>query len=132
MRLTYEELKEIERYFGLNNGAWTSQAVSYLGLSHPLKKGWKQNLIQNGTSVNAPIALGLSPDDWKWINGEDVDDDDVIDTARQTDLYNDDPAAYVKRQLNALEDVVNDLRKQADAFREQIRALRNMVSEDDF
>lgn len=132
MRLTYEKLNEIERHFGIKNGAWTREAVSYVGLSYPLKKGWKQDLIEKGTTEYAPIALGMKPEDYMWVSGKDVDEDDMIDTARQADLYNDNPAAYVKRQLNVLEDAVNDLRKQADAFREQIRALRNMVSEDDF
>ena len=109
MRLTYEKLNEIERHFGIKNGAWTREAVSYVGLSHPLKKGWKQDLIQNGTSEYAPIAIGMKPEDHMWVSGKDVDDDDMIDTVKQMDLYNEDPAAYVKRQLNVLEDAVDVL-----------------------
>jgi hypothetical protein len=132
MRLTYANLYEIEKAFELKNGAWTREAVTYLGLSYPLKKGWKQFLVEQGTPPDAPIAQGIKIDDWRWTSGEDIFFEDDDDTYAQEALSKKDPTAYVKRQLNTLEDAINDLRKQADGLREKVKELRNLVSEDDF
>jgi hypothetical protein len=42
------------------------------------------------------------------------------------------PLEYVKRQLNVLEDISNDLRKQADRMRDDIKKMRKLIIEDDF
>jgi prefoldin subunit 5 len=42
------------------------------------------------------------------------------------------PLEYVKRQLNILEDIANDLRRQGDRLREEVRKMRQLISEDDF
>lgn len=132
MILAYEDLAEIEKDFEIKNGAWTREAVSYVGLSYPLQKGWKERLITVGTPKDAPIAKGVHPLEWRWTHGEDLFFEDDIDTKKQEDLYNDNPALYVKGQLNILEDAVNDLRKEADNLKIKIKEMRDLVSEDDF
>ena len=42
------------------------------------------------------------------------------------------PVEYVKTHLNILEDLANDLRKQADSLRDQVKSMRKLISEDDF
>ena len=62
----------------------------------------------------------LMDDDEKvalWLDGEDVFFDDKIDSDIQEDLMRRMPHEYIKRNLNVLEDIANDLRKQADRLR---------------
>ena len=67
-----------------------------------------------------------------WLNGEDVFDEDRIETNRHHELMRTMPLEYVKRQLNILEDIANDLRRQGDRLREEVRKMRQLISEDDF
>ena len=74
----------------------------------------------------------ISRQDKKWLDGQDVDANDYIEHDTHEILKRRHPVEYVKTQLNILEAVANDLRKQADAFRDQIRSMRRLISEDDF
>lgn len=82
---------------------------------------------------HAPIVKGISVIDHKWVIGLDIDRHEKIDeiyaheSARAKDEH-----MYVMSQLDALESIANDLRQQADEFRDQIRKLRRSISEDDF
>ncbi len=133
MRLTEHGIKKIEEAFKINNGAWTREAVSYLGLSHPLKAGWKQRLIDEDLPEHAPIVRGFTVGDHLYLCGKDVDymqareEKNAHETARAKNEH-----AYVMSQLDALETAISDLRQQADGLREQVRGLRKLISEDDF
>lgn len=67
-----------------------------------------------------------------WLAGEDVFEEDYIDNARYKELMRTMPLEYVKRNLNVLEDIANDLRKQADRLRDDIKKMRKLIIEDDF
>ena len=133
MRLTEHGLKAIEEAFNIRNGAWTRDAVSYLGLSHPLKAGWKQRLINEDLPEHAPLVKGITVGDHLYLCGRDINQMELIEekkaheSARAKNEH-----LYVMSQLDALESVASDLRQQADALREQVRDLRKSISEDDF
>ena len=67
-----------------------------------------------------------------WLDGEDVFEEDYIVNSRYNELMRTMPLEYVKRQLNVLEDISNDLRKQADRMRDDIKKMRKLIIEDDF
>lgn len=67
-----------------------------------------------------------------WLNGEDIFDEDRIETNRHHELMRTMPLEYVKRQLNVLEDIANDLRRQGDRLRNDVKDMRKLISEDDF
>jgi hypothetical protein len=67
-----------------------------------------------------------------WLDGEDVFEEDYIENSRYNELMRTMPLEYVKRQLNVLEDISNDLRKQADRMRDDIKKMRKLIIEDDF
>ena len=67
-----------------------------------------------------------------WLAGEDVFEEDHIETSRYNELMRTMPLEYVKRQLNTLEDIANDLRKQADRLRDEVKGMRKLIIEDDF
>lgn len=133
MRLTSHGIQEIEKAFGIKNGAWTKEAVTYVGLSFPLTAGWKNRLLHEDLPDHAPIVKGISVIDHQWVIGLDIDrnemfkEKDAHESARAKDEH-----MYVMSQLGALESIANDLRQQADDFRDQVRKLRKSISEDDF
>lgn len=67
-----------------------------------------------------------------WLAGHDVYDEDREEAAAHEIIKQIMPVEYVKAQLNALEDAVNDLRRQTDGLRDKIKEMRNLISEDDF
>ena len=67
-----------------------------------------------------------------WLDGEDVFFEDHIDNEIQEEMMRRMPHEYIKRNLNVLEDIANDLRKQADRLREDVKKMRKLIIEDDF
>lgn len=128
MRVTADDLDMIQREFGIKNGGWTREALSYVGLKAPLDYGWKVRLLNSGAPDDCPFAKGIKPSDWIFLEGEpDHEEDAAHDAFAKTE-----PHKYLMLQLNTLENIANDLRKQADAFKDRIRELRSMISKDEF
>lgn len=133
MRVNNAILDVIEREFRIKNGSWTREAVSYVGLKHPLPKGWKQKLLAEGVPSHAPMAKGVSIKDHLWVNGIDIFHDEAIEeyAAHHTASHKD-QHLYVMSQLSSLETLANDLRIKADELKNEIRELRKSISRDEF
>lgn len=67
-----------------------------------------------------------------WLAGRDVYPEDYEEEDAHEMLKRRFPVEYVKTHLNVLEDLANDLRKQADSLRDQVKSMRKLISEDDF
>jgi len=74
----------------------------------------------------------IGKDDAMWLAGADVSDMDIEEEMRHEQLKRRFPLEYVRLRLDALEVVASDLRKQADALRDQVKDMRRLISEDDF
>lgn len=122
-------MDEIEDAFGIpRGGPWNRLAVSYVGLCFPLSAGWKLRLADEGADPESPVAKGIDPGDWRWLSGHDEGHRRLIpDAARRVD-----PAQYALIRVDALEAVLNDLMEQGKKMKMEIRALRDMLSEDGF
>lgn len=133
MRLTYHGIDEIAEAFGIKNGAWTKDAVSYLGLSYPLKAGWKHRLTTEDLPEYAPIVKGVTVADHLFLCGRDINQNEMFEEKRAHESARaKDEHLYVMSQLDALEATISDLRKQTEDVRDQVRKLRKSISEDDF
>ena len=133
MKLTQQDIEKVAQKFKFVNGFWNKKAVSYLGLSFPLQKGWKESLLIHGVPSHAPIAQGVSIEDHLWTLGEDVNHfEKIVEEDAHKDARHKNEHLYVMSQIDALEIVINDLRSQADNLRTKVRELRNLISEDDF
>lgn len=133
MRINTGIFDVLEKEFRIKNGSWTREAVSYVGLKHPLPKGWKQKLLAEGVPSHAPMARGVSIKDHLWANGADIFHDELAEeNAAHDAAAHKDPHLYVMSQLSALETLANDLRIRADEFKNEIRELRKSISRDEF
>lgn len=135
------DIEDIERHFRIRNGAWTKEAVAYVGLSFPLQKGWKERLLTEGVSGDSPFGRGISaiefyksmsgeisPDDARWLDGgEDYEEEEAHEVLKKKM-----PLEYVKLQLNALEDIANGVKKECEQLREKIKEMRNLITDDGF
>jgi|694.fasta_scaffold00600_51 hypothetical protein len=74
----------------------------------------------------------LGKNEKAWLEGQDVYIEDDQEANRHINLQKIMPVEYVKTQLNILEDVANDLRRQSDELRNRIKEMRKLISEDDF
>lgn len=128
MRLTHDDLDRIEDAFGIpRRGPWNKLAVGYVGLSFPLSAGWRLRLLRDGPSPDAPVAQGIDPHDWRWMSGHADDEEDLKKVSRMVD-----PHQYVLLRVDALEMVLNDLRRNAETIKKEIAELRNMISKDEW
>lgn len=128
MQITQQDLHDVEDAFGIRrSGPWNKLAVTYVGLSFPLSAGWQMRLLRDGVSPDAPMAKGVSPDDWRWLSGQSDAPDDLIAVSKKVD-----PHQYVLLRVDALEMVLNDLRRQAEDIKKEILGLRNMISKDEW
>lgn len=127
-RITKEDLDNVEDAFGIpRRGPWNKLAVTYVGLRFPLSAGWRLRLLRDGVSPDAPVAKGIDPDDWRWLSGKADTDDGLKEVSRKVD-----PHQYVLLRVDALEMVLNDLRRQAEDIKKEIFELRNLISKDEW
>ena len=119
MDITHEDMLRFEAEFHIRNGAWTKLAVEYVGLTYPLKAGWKTRLLEEGSKPGSPHDRGLSPDDWRFLQGETRDEPFNWKVTDEMEI---------KMRLDALEAFVSDLRRRADAAKDELRKLRDQHS----
>lgn len=77
-------------------------------------------------------VIQITEKDFQWLKGNDVFDEDRVEANAHDMMKRTMPVEYVKTQLNILEDVANDLRRQADDLRDKVKEMRKLISEDDF
>lgn len=86
MRITIEDLDTIQREFDIRNGGWTREALSYLGLRSPLKNGWKISILHDGVPDDCPFAIGVKPQDHKWLCGKDINQNEMFEEKKLMNL----------------------------------------------
>lgn len=117
-----DDLKDLEDAFSIRNGAWTRRAVEYVGLSFPLKAGWKVELLSEGSKKGSPHDNGLTPQDWLFLSG---------DTPEFSYRRYVAPDVEMKYRIDALESFASHIRMVADAVRLEARKMREEMRGED-
>ena len=126
--LTQEDLDAIEDGFGIpRGGPWNRFAVTYVGLSFPLFQGWKLRLLRDGASDDSPLAKGVSYDDWRWLHADIDEPADRVKPSRNVD-----PHRYALLRVDSLEMVLNELIRQTQDVKREIKEIRELLSKDDW
>ena len=124
MQISHEDIFQIERDFGLRNGAWTKIAVEYVGLSFPLTAGCKARLVEEGSVEGSPHDDGMSVLDFRFLRGEDIE-------PNLPRLYIP-PEMEVKQRIDAIDVYISTLRRLTDAAQKELRKLRELNSPDEW